>query len=270
MNGRDGVELPVLSVRSLSKSYGAKHAVRDVSFEIRRGEVLGVLGPNGAGKSSIVRMITGLLEPTRGSILYRGVPIGSEPETFRGALGYVPEQAEVYGFLSGWEYLELVCSLRGMDRRSFRRRGLELFAAFQLADARNDKMAGYSKGMRQRVALLSALIHNPDFLVLDEPFSGLDITSSLVVRELICILAARGKAVFFSSPSLEHLEQISTRFLLLRGGSVVASGSSEEIGLDHGGATLAESFQVLSESVDPNVVAARVADLMTTDSFAAG
>lgn len=258
--------VPICSAHSLHKTYGVKKAVEDVSFEIREGQVLGVLGPNGAGKSTVVRMITGLLEPTRGQVLFRGAPIAEQYEAFRKAMGYVPEQADVYGFLSGWEYLELICSLRGLDRRIFRRRGLALFEAFRLTDARNQTMCGYSKGMRQRVALMSALIHNPAFLVLDEPFSGLDVTSGLILRKLIRILAERGRAIFFSSPSLEHLEQVSTSFLLLRSGSVAASGSLEEIGSLNGGTTLAENFQFLAESVDPDQVAAHIADVTTAET----
>lgn len=252
--------VPTCDVRGLSKNYGAGSVVRDVTFSIHAGEVLGVLGPNGAGKSTIVRMITGLIEPTCGQVLFQGTPIAEQYETFRQGLGYVPEQADVYGFLSGWEFLELICSLRGLDRRTFRRRGLALFAAFGLADARNQTMSGYSKGMRQRVALMAALVHNPAFLVLDEPFSGLDITSGLILRELIVILAQRGKAIFFSSPSLEHLEQVCTRFLILRSGSAVALGSIGEL---DPGTTLANSFQAHAELVDPARTAIDIADITT-------
>ena len=255
--------IPTLIARNLCKDYGAQSAVREISFEINEGEVLGVVGPNGAGKSTIVRIITGLLEPDRGQVLFRGEPIAAQYDRFRQSLGYVPEQADVYGFLTGWEYLELVCGLRGMDRRVFRRRSLALFDAFRLGDARHRPMGGYSKGMRQRIALMTALIHNPVFMVLDEPFSGLDVTSALVLHRVIRVLAARGKAILFSSPSLEHLEQVSSRLLLLRSGSVVASGSLEEITRLQGGATLTENFQVLTESADPNQTADEIAAIIT-------
>ncbi|HZO57858.1 MAG TPA: ABC transporter ATP-binding protein [Bryobacteraceae bacterium] len=255
MNGSVDAGVPVLSAQRLGKEYGARTAVRDVSFDIHAGQVLGVLGPNGAGKSTIVRIITGLLDPSRGGVLFRGVPVAEQFEPFRQSLGYVPEQADVYGFLTGWEYVEMICTLRGLDRRDYRQRALTLFDNFQLAEARNQPMGAYSKGMRQRVVLIAALIHNPAFLVLDEPFSGLDVTSILVFRRLIELLAARGKAIFFSSPSLEHLEQVSTHLLVLRSGSVVASGTKDEVRMKHGGASLTENFQQLADPSDTEAIA---------------
>lgn len=252
---------PVLRAERLGKAYGAKVAVRDVSFDIRAGMVLGVVGPNGAGKSTIVRMITGLTDPSHGRVLFHGAPISDKFEPFRQSLGYVPEQADVYGFLTGWQYVEMVCAMRGIGPRSFRPRALTLFESFRLSEARNQLMGGYSKGMRQRVVLIAALIHNPAFLVLDEPFSGLDTTSGLVLRRLIQLLAQLGKAIFFSSPSLEHLEQVSTDLLVLRSGAVIAAGSAEEVRNRSGGVSVLENLQQMADPVDTEKTARAIAEV---------
>jgi ABC-2 type transport system ATP-binding protein len=220
---------PVLEARALTKRYGGFRAVREVSFSIRPGELLGVVGPNGAGKSTIVRMLTGLAEPTAGSVLFRGQPIARDLGAYKRNLGYVPETPDLYGFLTGWEYLEMVATLRGLERHRFRRKAEAMLDGLTLFPHRHNPIAGYSKGMRQRIVVISALLDDPALLILDEPFSGLDVTSALVLRRLIGMLAAAGKAILFSSPVLEQLDQLCSHLLLLRRGSVVASGTIEEM-----------------------------------------
>lgn len=252
------MSIPVIEANGLSKAFGPKIALRDVSFAIAAGEVLGVVGPNGAGKSTIVKIVTGLLESERGNILFHGEPVRNRFDEFRAAMGYVPEQTDLYGFLTGWEYVELVASLRGLGRSVFRRRAIALFDAFRLGEARMRPISGYSKGMRQRVALIAALIHNPSFLVLDEPFSGLDVSSVLLVRRLIQAIAQKGAAVFFSSPSLDHMEQVSTRLLILRDGQVLAAGQADEVRKRLGGMSLEAGFVRMADPSDIDSVALRV------------
>jgi ABC-2 type transport system ATP-binding protein len=180
---------PVLEARELTKRYNAVMAVREISFQIAPGEILGMLGPNGAGKSTIVKMITGMLEPSRGAVLFHGDRIGTELSAFKRQMGYVPEQPDLYGFLTGWEYLELVATLRGLDPRRFREKASTMLEALTLYASRDAPIASYSKGMRQRIVLISALMHDPELLVLDEPFSGLDVTSALVIRHVVARLA---------------------------------------------------------------------------------
>ena len=153
---------PVLEARDLTKRYSAVMAVRDISLSIRPGETLGVLGPNGAGKSTIVKMVTGLLEPSRGAVLFHGEPIGRDLAAFKRRLGYVPEQPDLYGFLTGWEYLDLVATLRGVDRRSFREKASAMLDGFTLYSSRDVPIGSYSKGMRQRIVLIAALMHDPE------------------------------------------------------------------------------------------------------------
>ncbi len=249
---------PVLEARGLAKRYSAVPAVHDITFAVRRGEILGFLGPNGAGKSTIVKMITGLVEPSHGKVLFHGDPIDAALVRFKESIGYVPEQPDLYGFLTGWEYLEMVATLRGLDRRRFRRKAAAMLEGLTLYHARDGLISSYSKGMRQRVVLISALLHDPELLVLDEPFSGLDVTSAMVMRSVIAQLAGRGKAIFFSSPVLEQVDRLCTHLAVIRKGGVVASGSMEEMHAGFGGVGLEQGFMQLTEQVDADAIATEI------------
>jgi ABC-2 type transport system ATP-binding protein len=254
--------VPILEVRYLAKRYGAVIAVREIEFGIRAGEVLGVLGPNGAGKSTIVKMITGMVEPTHGAVLFHGERIdggqGGQLSAYKRRMGYVPEQPDLYGFLTGWEYLDLVATLRGLDRRVFKEKATAMLEGFTLYAHRDTPIASYSKGMRQRIVLIAALMHDPELLVLDEPFSGLDVTSALVVRRVVGMLAAQGKAVFFSSPVLEQVEKLCSHLVLLKKGSVVASGTLEEVRDSFEGLGLEAGFMQITEQVDAERMAQQI------------
>ncbi len=254
----------VLEGRELTKRYGSSMAVRGVSFAIGRGEILGVLGPNGAGKSTIVKMVTGLLDPSSGSVLFRGKPIDKNLGGFKRRLGYVPEQPDLYGFLTGWEYLELVATLRGLDRRRFRDKAGALLEGFALYGSRDVPIQSYSKGMRQRIVLIAALMHDPELLVLDEPFAGLDVTSALVLRQVIGLLAAEGKAVFFSSPVLEQVDHLCTHLLLLKKGSVVAAAPIGEMHAGFAGLGLEAGFMQLTEQGDADRIARQIVTAVRT------
>ncbi|HEV2447967.1 MAG TPA: ABC transporter ATP-binding protein [Candidatus Sulfopaludibacter sp.] len=251
---------PVLETRELTKRYGAVMAVRDICFAIRPGEILGVLGPNGSGKSTIVKMVTGLLEPTRGQVWFQGSRIDHEMSAYKRRLGYVPEQPDLYGFLTGWEYLDLVATLRGLDSRRFRDKAAAMLEGFTLYGVRDAPIHSYSKGMRQRVVLIAAMMHDPDLLVLDEPFSGLDVTSALVLRHVIQRLAGQGKALLFSSPVLEQVDKLCSHLLVLKRGSVVASGSMEEMHAGFAGLGLEAGFMQLTEQVDADRIAHDIVD----------
>ena len=251
---------PLVEARELAKRYGAVMAVRDIGFSIRAGEVLGVLGPNGSGKSTIVKMVTGLLDPTRGQVWFRGRRIDHEMSAYKRSLGYVPEQPDLYGFLTGWEYLDLVATLRGLERRSFAEKASAMLEGFTLYAAKDAPIHSYSKGMRQRVVLIAAMMHDPDLLVLDEPFSGLDVTSALVLRHVIQRLAAEGKGLLFSSPVLEQVDKLCTHLVLLKRGSVVAAGSMEEMRAGFAGLSLEAGFMQLTEQVDADRIAHQIVD----------
>jgi len=250
--------IPVLEGRDLTKRYGAATAVREVSFAIGPGEILGVLGPNGAGKSTIVKMVTGLLDPSAGSVLFQGKRIGYDLSGFKRSLGFVPEQPDLYGFLTGWEYLDLVATLRGLHRRRFREKASAMLEAFTLYASRDVPIHSYSKGMRQRIVLIAALMHDPELLVLDEPFAGLDVTSALVLRHVIGLLASQRKAVFFSSPVLEQVDQLCTHLVLLKKGSVVAAAPLAEMQAGFAGLGLEVGFMQLTEQGDADRIAREI------------
>jgi ABC-2 type transport system ATP-binding protein len=250
-----GEGVPVLEAQCLTKRYGAVTAVQEVSFAIHAGEILGLLGPNGAGKSTIVKMITALLDPSRGAVLFQGHRIDSDLTSYKQRLGYVPEQPDLYQFLTGWEYLEMVATLRGLDRRRFREKAAAMLRAFTLYSSRDALIGSYSKGMRQRIVLISALMHDPGLLILDEPFSGLDVTSALVLRRVIARLAAGGKAVLFSSPVLEQADRLCTHLVLLKRGTVVSSGTMDEMHAGFAGLGLEHGFMQLTEQVDADRIA---------------
>jgi len=258
MASNRGTMQPILEACGLAKRYSAVTAVRDISFAIRPGELLGLLGPNGSGKSTIVKMVTGLIDPSRGSVLFRGERIANSMSRFKQSLGYVPEQPDLYGFLTGWEYLELVATMRGLDRRRFREKATAMLQGFTLYGSRDMPIAGYSKGMRQRIVLISAMMHDPELLVLDEPFSGLDVTSALVLRHVIARLAADGKAVLFSSPVMEQVDRLCSHLVLLKLGGVVAAGTAQEVHAGFAGIGLEAGLMQLTEQVDADCIAQNI------------
>jgi len=254
----DSGRAPMLEACSLTKLYSGIPAVKEVSFCIRPGEVLGYLGPNGSGKSTTVRMLTGLLEPTRGRVLYRGQDIQADLVSYKKSIGYAPEEPNLYAFLSGWEYLELVGTLRDIDRRIVKSKADSMLNDFAMFPHRHSPISSYSKGMRQRIMLIAALMHDPEVLILDEPFSGLDVTMALILRHVIRRLADAGKAIFFCSPVLEVVEKVCTHLVLLRAGAIAAYGPIDEIRAQSAAPELEEAFLQLTQTVDAAAVANRI------------
>jgi ABC-2 type transport system ATP-binding protein len=219
----------MLEARALTKRYTTTTAVDEVSFTVKPYEVLGYLGPNGSGKSTTVNIITGLLEPTRGEVLFEGRSIQSQLIEYKRRLGFVPEQAHLYPHLTGREYLQLVGRLRGLPKKSLDRKIDDLLKLFSLGAARHSPIGSYSKGMRQKVLISSALLHNPDILVFDEPLSGLDVTTGLVFRDLVKSLAREGKIILYSSHVLEVVEKVCTHVMILRKGRIAANDTVEAL-----------------------------------------
>jgi ABC-2 type transport system ATP-binding protein len=221
--------MQMLELRGVTKRYTGIPVVSDVSFIAASGEVTGYLGPNGSGKSTTLKMITGLIEPSQGEILFDGVPIVRNRIAHKQRLGYVPEEPHLYPHLTGAEYLEMVGQLRGISDREVAQKTSGFLRLLGLTGDRDVPISSYSKGMRQKILLAAALLHNPDLVLLDEPFSGLDVNSALVLRGLIRELAARGKVVLFSSHELDTVERVSSRIVILHKGRVVANDSIEQL-----------------------------------------
>ncbi len=241
----------MLEVRNLVKRYNRVRVVDDVSFVIRPGEILGYLGPNGAGKSTTVKILTGLIEPTDGEIYFSGQDVKKDFVAFQRRLGYVPEEAHLYPHLTGREYLQLVGRLRSLPRRVLEPRMDELLRIFGLWEDRHSPLSSYSKGMRQKILLSGALIHNPELIIFDEPFSGLDVTMALVLRTLLHELAAEGQIICYSSHVLEVVEKVCHRVLILRKGKVVAHDAVERLRDLMHQPSLEGIFAQLTEQEDP-------------------
>ena len=241
----------MLQIQGLTKFYRNTPVVNDVSFSVRPGEVTGYLGPNGSGKSTTVKIVTALIEPSRGKVLLDGKDVRADLVGFRRRLGYVPEEVVLYSYLTGLEYLQLVGRLRGMPLAVVDRRANDLLELFSLHPHRHAPIANYSKGMKQRVLISAALMHDPDVLILDEPLSGIDVNSAQLFKFLLTELARQGKMILYISHVLEVVEKVCSRVLILRKGKVVAHDAVERLRDLMHQPSLESIFAQLTEQEDP-------------------
>ncbi|MBS1855018.1 MAG: ABC transporter ATP-binding protein [Acidobacteria bacterium] len=252
----------MLELRNVSKYFLGIPAVTEVSFRARRGEITGYLGPNGSGKSTTMKMIIGLLAMSSGDIFFNGEPIRGDLIAWKQRLGYVPEEPHLYSHLSGLEYLVMVGQLRNLPPRPTAHRIDGLLRLFALHRDRHAPISSYSKGMRQKVLLSAALLHNPEVILLDEPFSGLDVGTGLVLRSLIQELAARGKVILFSSHELETVERVCSHVVILHRGRIVADDSIERLRTLMSVPTLEGIFSQLAVEQDTAGISREIADLI--------
>ncbi len=252
----------MLELRSIVKLFHGIAAVDGVSFIARAGEITGYLGPNGSGKSTTMKMITGLIEATSGQILFNGERIERDLIAHKRRMGYVPEEPHLYSHLSGLEYLVMVGQLRGLPSKLTADRIDGLLRLLSLHGDRHVPISAYSKGMRQKVLLSAALLHNPELILLDEPFSGLDVGTGLVLRSLIKELAARGKVVLFCSHELETVERVCSHVVILHHGRVVADDSIERLRTLMAAPTLEAIFSQLAVEQDTAALSRQIADLI--------
>jgi len=252
----------MLELRNVSKRFSGIAAVDNVSFQARPGEVTGYLGPNGSGKSTTMKMITGLIEATAGEIAFGGERIQRDLIAYKQRMGYVPEEPHLYSHLSGLEYLIMVGQLRNLPPKPTAERIDGLLRLLALHGDRHVPLSSYSKGMRQKVLLAAALLHNPDLLLLDEPFSGLDVSSALVMRSLLQELARRGKVVVLSSHELETVERVCSHVVILHRAKVVADDSIEHLRTLMALPTLEEIFSQLAVEQDTAAISREIADLI--------
>ncbi len=250
----------MLEIRDVTKRYGALTAVSRLSFTVKPGEVLGYLGPNGSGKSTTVKMLTGMMPPTSGHILFDGVDIQEDLVTHKARIGYVPEEAHVYTYLTGPEYLRLCGRLRGVPAGALERKIDKFLHLFGLDVDYHATLSSFSKGMRQKILLSAALIHNPRLVILDEPVSGLDVGTALVLRAVVRALAADGRIIFYSSHELETVERISTRVIILRAGKVVADDSASRLRELMAAPSLEDVFSQLAVQEDVDAIAGDLLD----------
>ena len=238
----------MIRLRQLSKRFGEVEAVRSLDLEIPTGQLVGLLGPNGAGKSTTVKMLTGMLPPSAGTAEVFGLDVVRDPVAVKRLVGYVPESGAVFETLTGWEYLQLVASLYGLPDGEAAARILRFAEFFELAEAtlRRELLAAYSKGMRQRVVIAAALLHNPKAIFFDEPLNGLDANAALAFKTLITSLAREGKTIIYCSHLLDVVERVCERIVIIHQGRLIADGTLAQLQEETGEASLERVFNRLT------------------------
>src|SRR5437899_8836251 len=230
---------PAVEVTHLRKTYGYNIALNDVTLNVNPGEVRGLLGPNGSGKSTLMKTLVGLLKPSSGFARVLGLDVNKDSMNVKRAVGYVPETPRLYEFLTAAEYLDFIADVRGLGYEEKKERIPRLIESLDLEGRQGETITGYSQGMKQKVAIMGAILHHPKVLLMDEPLNGLDPKSARVVKELIHSLARDGVTTIFSTHVLEIAEAICDRLTILQNGRVLAEGTAEELrdkaGLSHYG-----------------------------------
>lgn len=255
----------MLELQNLSRNFRGIPAIQNVSFNLVPGEIVGFLGPNGAGKSTTVKIITGMLRPNDGRVLFEGQDIRKDMVAFRSVLGYVPEEAHLYTYLSGLEYLQLVGRLRGLGEDLIEAKATRLLKLLHLDSWQFTPMSSYSKGMRQRVLIAAALLHDPRLLIFDEPLSGLDVVSARLFKDLLELLAAEGKAILYISHVMEIVEQVCNRVVVIARGRIVADARPDDLASLMKLPNLEKVFAQLVKQQDTRSAAQQIVDVMRTD-----
>lgn len=236
---------PIIQIDNLSKFFGKKQVLHDISLHIQAGQVIGYIGPNGAGKSTTVRILAGLDDNFKGSVKIKGIDVKENPLAVKRIIGYIPELADLYDVLTPMEFLLMVGRLHDMEDAQIEERASRMLDFLGLKDQLHERMDTFSKGMRQKVLLVSGLLHNPEIIFMDEPLSGLDANAVILVKEIILRLVEQGKTVIYCSHNMDTVEKISDRIILIAEGKVVADGNFQELKRNEGD-TLEKLFSQLT------------------------
>jgi ABC-2 type transport system ATP-binding protein len=237
---------PVIVVKNLRKKYGNKEVLKGIDLTIYPGQVIGYIGPNGAGKSTTVKVLCGLISDYEGEVYIKGINVKEDTLKVKSIIGYVPELAELYEVLTPMEFLTFMGELYNLPSPIAEERIIKMITAFGLEDNLHQRMDTFSKGMRQKVLICSGLLHNPDIIILDEPLSGLDANSVIIIKELISKLANDGKTIFYCSHMMDVVEKVSDRIVLINDGIVIADGSFDELREQQGNLSLEKMFANLT------------------------
>ncbi|NLY45701.1 MAG: ABC transporter ATP-binding protein [Tissierella sp.] len=248
----------IISIKGLRKSYGTKEVLKGINIEVNRGEVIGYIGANGAGKSTTVKIMLGLVTDFEGEINILGQDIRSGDISYKSKIGYVPETAEIYENLTAKEYLTFIGELYGMDYTQVDEKAMKLMDLFGIGDVYNSRISSFSKGMKQKTLIISALINDPDILFLDEPLTGIDANSVMVFKEVLERLAKEGKTIFYSSHIMEVVEKLSSRIILLNDGQIVADGNIDELKNTSMASSLENIFNQLTGFNDHEDIAEKI------------
>lgn len=253
---------PIITIRNLNKAYGVKQVLKDVNLDIRKGEIIGYIGPNGAGKSTTVKIMLGLVGQYTGEIKINGQDILGSGVEYKKKIGYVPETADIYENLTAREYLTFIGELYGMTYNMANKKAEKLMELFGINDVYDARISSFSKGMKQKTLIISALINDPDILFLDEPLSGMDANSVMVFKEVLGELAQKGKTIFYSSHIMEVVEKLSDRIILINNGEIVADGSFEEIKGRSMEGSLEEIFNQLTGFDEHEIIAQEIVSVI--------
>ena len=251
-----------IDIQSLCFAYSSLEVLHGISFSVRRGEMVGLLGPNGAGKSTTIKIVAGIYTANRGKIQIAGFSLPEQNLEAKRIIGYLPESPLLYECLSGTEFLELMGRLQALDERILHARIRALLEIFELNNVRVPRISGYSKGMRQKILLSAALLHNPEVLLLDEPLSGLDVDASILIKDLLMTLSAHGKTILYSSHVLDVVEKVCHRVIVIDHGNILADAPLEELKSRTGEESLEVIFRKLTHPEDTAPKIARVMEAL--------
>ena len=252
----------MLELKGITKKYNVFPAVDNVSFRIQPGEILGYLGPNGAGKTTTIKMLTGLLTPTSGDIFFQGKRIKNTLVEYKTKIGYVPEEPDIYPHLSAYDYLLMVGRLRQIPEKTLKAKIEQFMELLRLSLEMQSSISSYSKGMVQKVLLSAALLHDPDILLLDEPLSGLDVETSLIIKDLIKHLSKKGKIIFYCSHILEVVEKVCSRVIIIHKGKILTDDSVENLRNLMRAPSLEEIFSQLVIQQDTEKISREIVHVM--------
>ena len=219
----------MIELKDLTKKYGEFQAVNDLNLSVKKGEVFGFIGPNGAGKTTTIKMMGGILEPTNGTVTIAGISMQSEPEKAKGKIGFIPDRPYLYEKLTGMEFLRFTADLYGVSEDIFKATAHKILKDFSLADWADELVESYSHGMKQRLIMSAALLHNPEVIIVDEPMVGLDPGAIIMVKNLFKKLADQGVTIFMSTHTLKVAEDTCDRIGVIHKGSLIAMGTTTEL-----------------------------------------
>ena len=249
---------PIIKVCNLTKSFNQNKVLKGINLEIQSGEVIGYLGTNGAGKSTTVKILCGILSDFEGEVNLLRLDIRKESTAVKHRIGYIPENALMYEHLTPMEYLEFVGTLYGLKPENIREKSRQMLSLFEMLDYANTRMITFSKGMKQKIHIISGILHNPDILFMDEPLNGLDANAVIMIKEMITELAHEGKTIFYCSHLMDVVEKIASRITLLDNGLIIANGSVEELEAQTQSHSLEEVFAKLTHREDLSNTAGQI------------
>jgi ABC-2 type transport system ATP-binding protein len=246
----------------VKKHYGGTYVLKGINLSFDKGLIIGYIGPNGAGKSTTIKILTGIINEFEGNASVLGMDVRKDPVAIKQVIGYIPENASMYDVLTPSEYLSFIGRLYQLDPKMVKNKYMDLLRVFDLHDKANMRMNGFSKGMRQKVLLISGLIHNPEIIFLDEPLSGLDANAVILVKEILSQLRNAGKTIFYSSHIMDVVEKISDRIIIINEGQVIADGDFETLKASSDKGSLENIFTALTGDQHHLSAAGEFVDIM--------